>query len=254
MKVSKRLAAWCLSFIATGLTVYGTVLAATDPNPSGVYHDPLALQGYPPSSAKISLSINTSSGPSLTANVAVDFAKNIVSGTGSMPNLLGNFTFYWSNNQLDLSSSAIDAGHWFGVKEQLPALFGYSLELTQPDIDLISGFSDEVISRSNTGTTYTFTSEHSSLVSPFGVHASSDEGSMTWVIATGSQGEVIGTSLRMSHGGETTSLEATVTSYNQADKKILTPTQVQLLSASELSLLQSTLSKSGVVLPSGLLG
>ena len=41
-----------LGVVATGLTILGIVFAATDPNPSGIAKDPLALNGYPPKTAR----------------------------------------------------------------------------------------------------------------------------------------------------------------------------------------------------------
>jgi hypothetical protein len=58
----KRVMAVVIAVVAIALTVFGIVLAATDPNPADIGKDPLALNGYPPHSADLAVSLSTSGG------------------------------------------------------------------------------------------------------------------------------------------------------------------------------------------------
>jgi len=252
MKPSKRLAAWCLALVAFGLTVFGVVLAATDPSPSGVVRDPLALNGYPPATARIAVTLTTSTGLQVNAMVNVDFTTNVASGTASLPGILSRASMYWTGDTFDASSPDIAEGQWFSASVQLPALYGISLELTKPDIDLISGFSDEEIAHALGSTTYTFTSQHSALRPLFAASSTPRSGSLVWSITTGSQGEVTATTLTMKDHRVTTTLSATVLSYN-ATHVTKAPSHVTTLSGQATSQLASVLRRSGVELPGGLL-
>jgi len=249
MKYSTRLRAWVLALVALSLTTYGVVIAATDKLPGASAHDPLALQGYPPSTAKITISLQTSSGFSATADVGVDFANDVLSGTATTSALPTGLTFYWSGSRLN--ATVTGTGAWFALHTPIPSLYGYSLEVTKPDIALISGFSSETIRRAGSQTTYVFTSQHSSLQMPFGAPGIKD-GTVTWSITTGSQGEITGTTLVAVSGGVTTTLHLVVDAYNVKIHPDVPAGNVTVVAPSQVLNILSSLSGSGISLPSGL--
>jgi hypothetical protein len=55
----KRPAGIALAVLATALTIFGVVYAATDSNSSGVAKDPFALHGYPPKSVDLLVTVST---------------------------------------------------------------------------------------------------------------------------------------------------------------------------------------------------
>jgi hypothetical protein len=210
-----------LGVIATGLTILGIVLAATDPNPSGIAKDPLALGGYPPKTAKLSLSVTTGGGISLHANVDVNFTSNTVEATFVVPlvltgipvdvRLVGDEVYVGTSN----FSSTIGEP-WLSLKDSLPPLFNYSLELVKPDIALISGFPTEVVTKNGYFVTHDFHRDNVA-VTELGTLASKlpKVGSLDWSITTGKQGEVTASTLTVSARHSYTTVNVSVLSYNQ---------------------------------------
>ena len=66
MAGSTRSGALLLGAVALGLSVFGIVAAATDPNPMGLAKDTLVLNGYPPKTANILVTISTGSTATVT--------------------------------------------------------------------------------------------------------------------------------------------------------------------------------------------
>ncbi len=61
-----------------------------------------------------------------------------------------------AKNHLYARTAAASSGTWFSFPLSTPALFGLALELTKPDINLISGFTSETVSTSGYSTTRVF--------------------------------------------------------------------------------------------------
>ncbi|MFZ1063189.1 MAG: hypothetical protein WAN30_06920 [Acidimicrobiales bacterium] len=217
-----------LGVVAAGLTVLGLVLAATDPNPSGVAKDPLVLNGYPPKTAAIALTVTTSAGISIHASVEVNFNANSIEGTFVVPlflsgipvdvRLVGDRAYVGTPN----FASTIGKP-WLELKDDLPPLFNYSLELVKPDISLISGFPSDVVTRRGYEVTHDF---HRDNVAVTELGASPSKlpkvGSLDWSITTGKQGEVVASTLSVSTRHAFTTVSATVLSYNKP-VRIVTP-------------------------------
>lgn len=217
MALSQRLGGFLVGGVALALTITGVILAATDPNPSGVSVDHLALNGFPPSSVQMKLTISSSQGFGLAGDVNIDFNKNVVAGDlslGQSALAVGNLHLLWKNNLLALGSNISTPATWLTSPLAQASLYGYSLELTKPDIALISGFSNESVTTANNQTTYTYSRDHAPLTNPFAV-GKTTTGQLTWVIVTGSQGEVVSSSLNITTAHSTTNVNLAVQSYNQ---------------------------------------
>ncbi|MGA7834896.1 MAG: hypothetical protein WCA31_06760 [Acidimicrobiales bacterium] len=217
MTARMRLVAIVIAFVAFALTVTGIVLAATDPNPAELGKDPLALNGYPPHSASLELSLSTSGGLALNADLTVNFLKNRVSALVSFPTLISvsAVDLTMSGNHLYARSADVSSGPWYDTAYTTPSLFGVSLELTKPDIYLISGFKKSV-SHSGYSTTYTFRRSHLVLTRLLGPSKGlSTLGSVRWSITVGSEGEASATTLVIVSKHETTTVSVKVLSYNQ---------------------------------------
>jgi hypothetical protein len=226
-----------IAVVALSLTVLGIVLAATDPNPVGIGKDPLALNGYPPRSAVLSLSLTTSSGLGLNANVTANFRDDRASGLVSLTTIESpsSVDVVMANNHLYARSADVSNGPWFATPFKTLNLFGVSLELTKPDIDLISGFHKSV-TQSGYSTTFTFSRKHVVLTRLLGSSKSlSTLGSVHWTITVGSQGEATSSTLVIHSKHATTTITARVLSFNQSAKiAIPTPKNVRALSLSGL--------------------
>jgi len=218
-----------LGVVATFLTILGVVLAATDPNPSGFAKDPLALNGYPPKTAQLSLTVTTEGGIAIHANVEVNFNTNKIEATFVVPlvlsglpvdvRLVGNEIYVTTPN-----FPAVIGKQWLALKENAPSLFNYSLELVKPDIDLINGFPTEVVTKNGYYVTHDFRRDNVA-VTQLGALSSnlSKVGSLNWSITTGKQGEVTSSTLTVSTRHSFTTLSATVLSYNQPTRIVAPP-------------------------------
>jgi len=221
----KRVMAFAIGIIALALTVLGVVLAATDPNPGSIGKDPLALNGYPPRSADLSVSLSTSGGVGLDANITVNFKDNRASALVSFPTIISpsDVQVLMANDDLYARSASVTSGPWYATPFKSLPLFGVSLELTKPDIYLISGF-HESISQSGYSTTYTFTRKHVVLSRLIGSSTSlSTLGSVRWTITTGSQGEASASTLVIRSKHSTSTISVKVLSYNQSATIVVPP-------------------------------
>src|ERR1700722_13641284 len=141
----KRIMALALAIVALGLTVTGVVVAATDSNPGSTAKDPLALNGYPPSSADLAVTVTTGANVSVNANVNVNFKTGRIAALVHFPLVIDtvSLNLVFSGNKLYARSAEVTNGPWLEAKVTTPNLFGASLELTKPDIDLITGFHEK---------------------------------------------------------------------------------------------------------------
>jgi hypothetical protein len=226
-----------LGVVATGLTILGIVLAATDSNPSGIPKDPLALNGYPPKTAKFALTVTTGGGVTLPATVNVNFLTNKIetnfvislalSGVPVDLRLIGDKTYVSSPNFTSTFGKP-----WLSLKDALPALYNYSLELVKPDISLITGFPTVTVTRNGYYVTHDFRRDNVA-VTEIGASATTlpKVGSLDWSITTGRQGEVTASTLTISTKHQYTTLSVKVLSYNRS-ARIATPPSSQVKSES----------------------
>ncbi|MGB8180576.1 MAG: hypothetical protein WCF63_10505 [Acidimicrobiales bacterium] len=250
----KRIMALALAIVALGLTITGVVIAATDANPGSLTKDPLALNGYPPTSADLAVTVSTGANVSVNANVMVNFKTGRVLALVHVPLVIAtaSINLIFADNKLYERSAEVANGPWLEAQVTTPNLFGASLELTKPDIDLITGFHKEVTT-SGFSTTYVFTRHGVPLRSVVGsTTAYSKLGSLRWTITVGRQGEVEATTVVEKTPHATTTLNATVLSYNQPTHIDVPPAaSTQPLSTSMLAKLLKSVNFSSVLIPSG---
>jgi hypothetical protein len=219
---SRKVAAAGLAVVALALTVTGVVLAATDPNAGGNQKDPLALNGYPPRSALLHVVISTGQAYNVTADVNVDFTRNAVAADLQIPLLFSatHVDLVLAGNHLYANSpnlGAVIGSRWLSAPVKSPSLFGLSLEMTRPDIVLITGFPRETVTHSGYTTTYLFHRDNVAIATPSGLpfkvpaHATID-----FSITLGRQGELTATSFRVTSTRSTASVSVTVVSYNHS--------------------------------------
>ncbi|HEV2427660.1 MAG TPA: hypothetical protein VGS61_05530 [Acidimicrobiales bacterium] len=242
MKVPRKWAGIALALVATGLTVTGVTLAATDPNPSPVGKDPLALNGYPPHSAQLHVVVSTGQRYQVSADVNVNFDQNAVSAALHVPLAFSttDVDLRLVGGHLYLSSSALTAvagPHWLAVRAHVPDLYGLALEATRPDVSLISGFSSATVTHSGYSTTYSYHLDHYpiSLPKSFGVTVP-PKASIDFSITLGRQGELTAMRFVVASGRTHAWISVTVVSYNHGSTVAAPPrSSVTVVSPSRIS-------------------
>lgn len=215
MNNARRILTWIVTVLAVGGTGFGVVKAATDPAPGGVAVDHLRLNGYPPTSATLSVSLTGVGGLDVVGRVYLDMTNNEVEGTFTVPTLdQQQVEAIWANNRIYLQTSPGTSNPWVYVSKGSPSLFGLALEMTRPDLALVAGFPQESARTSGWSTVHRF-SRPSLAVRDLFNPSVTRIGSMVWTVTTGSEGEVTASSVTLHTGTTTTSLTATVESYNQ---------------------------------------
>jgi hypothetical protein len=249
MALPKRAAFATLGAVALALTVVGVVLAATDTGVSGRSVDPLALNGYPPKSAQLHVVISTGQAYDVTANVNVNFVSNAVEAVVQVPmffssvnvdlRLVGRHLYVGASNLASIAGSP-----WLSVKVGRASLYGVSLELTRPDLSLISGFTKETVTTSGYSTTYQYHRDGVSITAPPGLPLTlPTRAAVDFSITVGKQGEVSATSFAVTSKTSHASISATVLSYNRPATIVAPPpSQVKGVSA---ALLRQILGPSG---------
>ncbi len=242
MAVSSRAASLLLALVATALTVTGVVLAATDSNPGGSTTDALALNGYPPRSAQLAVTISSGQAYDVTANVNVNFVTNALDAQLNVPMAFSNVgvdvRLVKKHVYVGLANlSTIAGAPWLAMKASAPSLYGLSLEMTKPDIGLISGYTSKSVTTSGFLTTYRFRRNNVAISMPGSLPLSLPrQGDVTFTITTGSQGELVAASFAVSSSHSHASITATVLSYNQpADIAAPPASQVKALDPALLS-------------------
>jgi hypothetical protein len=255
MAVNKRLMATTIAVVALLLTVFGVVVAATNSNSLSGGKDPLRLNGYPPKTADLYVTLSTGSNVKLNANVDVNFGTGRVSAVVHFPLVIATASVdvIAAHDRLFVRSADVSSGPWLSTHQSLPDLFGVSLELTKPDIDLITGFK-KTESKSGYSTTYDFIRDGVAFTHLFdAANATSTLGSLQWSITVGSQGELTQSAVveRTTHA--TVKLNVTVLSYNQP-VHIVIPSAANLepLSGTGFGKLLSGVNFSSLLIPSGL--
>ncbi len=224
-----RIGALLLSLLAGGLTVTGVVLAATDSNPGSRVRDPLALNGFPPRSAEVHLAISARQGYQVTGDVALNFVTDSLSGRLNVPLALSdlsvNVRLVEHHLYLGLANlSSVTGKSWLALASSQPSLYGISLEMTKPDISLISGFDSKSVSHSGYLTTYTFRRHHMVLYAPGALAGVLPrQGAVTLSITTGSQGELVVASIEVHTAHSDASITMSVLSYNRSAHVVAPP-------------------------------
>jgi hypothetical protein len=216
----RRVGGVALALFSLALTVTGVVLAATDPNPAGAGADPLSLNGYPPHSAQLHVVISTGQQYNVSADLNINFDTNAVSGRllipmffSSLPvdvRLVGNHLYVGSPNL----ASVVGKG-WVELRSSPVSLYGVSLELTKPDLSLISGFTRSSVTRQGVFTTHDYQRDNVHVVPPSGFPLNVGTiASIDVSVTTGQTGEVTAAKFTVTSKRSTAWIALTVESYN----------------------------------------
>jgi len=255
MALKKRAMAITIGIVAVLLTVVGVVVAATNSNSENAGKDPLALNGYPPKTADLLVTLSTGSNVQLTANVDVNFTSDRVSAVAHFPLVIttASIDLVAAHNHLYARSADVSSGPWLSTRLSLPDLYGVSLELTKPDIDLITGFK-ETVSKSGYSTTYDLSRDDVALTPLFGkVAATSTLGSIRWSLTVGSQRELTQSTVVERTKKSTVKLSVVVLSYNQPVHAVIPAAgNIEPLSGSAFGKILSSVNFTSLLIPSAL--
>jgi hypothetical protein len=253
MAAQQRFMAFTLAAVALALTVTGVVIAATDSNPAGIAKDPLTLNGYPPKTADLAVTLTGGAGFGLSANVQVNFRTGRVAADVNFPLVVttASIDLRLAHDHLYARAATQSSGPWLETALKTPSLFGVSLELTKPDVQLITGFHKSV-TKSGYSTIYTFSRRRVALSKILGSASSTSVlGSVRWTVTVGSQGELTQSTLSERSAKGVMTLSVTVLSYNQpAD--IAVPASTQPLSNRELQRLLRSEDFTSLLIPKSL--
>ncbi|MCU1362610.1 MAG: hypothetical protein JWM55_438 [Acidimicrobiaceae bacterium] len=255
MAVKKRVMAITIGVVALLLTVVGVVAAATDSNSPSVGKDPLALNGYPPKTADLVVTVSTGSNVQLNANVGLNFATGGASAVVHFPLVIttASVDVVAAKGHMYVRSADVSNGPWLSTHLSLPNLYGVSLELTKPDVELITGF-HETVSKSGYSTTYHLSRDDVAFSHLFaGANARSTLGTIQWSITVGSQGELTQSTVVEQTKKSTVKVSVSVLSYNQPVRvAIPSARNREPLSGSGFAKLLSSVNFSSLLIPSGL--
>ena len=222
MARTQRVGAAVVAVVALGLTATGVVLAATDshPNPGAGAVDRLALNGYPPTTATIAISVDAGA-TTLSGTVGIDFRHDAAQASLNVPlgvvSIAAQLVLTPHHLYIGSSNLASIVGRpWLAEPIHSPSLYDWSLEATHPDISMIQGYQSSSVTHGAGVTTYHFTYLGAHLPVP-GLLRSvvPTAGRVDVSISVGSQDEFTGASVVASSSTTTASLTATVLGYNQ---------------------------------------
>lgn len=253
MAAARRPPAVLVAVLALALTITGIVFAATDPNPSGVAKDPFALNGYPPTSANMQVTVSGQSFQ-MTANVTANFTTNAIEAVIDLPAVLSasSIEARLVDTNLYIRSSDVSSGTWLKTPTSGLSLFGLSLELTKPDIYLLTGF-NRTVTHNGWMTTYELVRSDVAVTNPFDHSSRSHLGTINWSITVGSQGEVVQSTASVTTATSSTSVSMQVLSYNGPAHISAPPdTEVKTLSPKVLHQFLSSLGSLSLILPSNI--
>jgi hypothetical protein len=254
MAVFKKSYAVALAALALALTFMGIVLAATDPNPSGIAKDGLVLNGNPPHSA--SLLVTVSNGQSYTVSATINANFDTASAEAIV-----QFPLLFTQTSVELrligdhvyaEAADISSGKWLEIDENPPSFFGLALELTQPaaDLRLVHGFEHQSIVHSGYATTYDFSSDDVALTNVLGSPNKTVLGSLDITVTTGASGEVTGATMTSRTSHDMSKIDVQVLSYNKRTVIAApSPGDVNPLKVASLRQLFSTTSFATLLLP-----
>lgn len=221
MASSQRVGALVLAGVALALSVLGVVLAATDSNPGGIAKDTLALNGYPPKTVDMQLTISSNGSTSISADAKIDFQKQLMQISMDIPSALSSTPVQILITKSDLYVGSQGLASLAGkpwISESLgtsPPFFGLSLEMTKPDIALISSYRRLLTQYSGDFTTYNFGRGMTLLPLASGQIEKPLTGSMNFSITTGKEGEVTTANVTFSSHVQSISVSTKILSYNQ---------------------------------------
>ncbi len=240
MASSQRVGAVALAAVALALSIFGVVLAATDSNPAGTSSQALALNGYPPKTVDMQLTITSNGGSSLLADAKIDFQKQLMQISMDVPSAFSStpVEIVLTNSDLYVGSQGLVslAGKpW--ISEALsssPPFFGLSLEMTKPDVALITSYRRLLTQYDGEFTTYNF--GRGMVLRPLtnGQIKKPLAGSMNFSITTGKEGQVTSANVTFSSPSQSISVTSKILSYNQ-------PVEVAIPPASQVASNQHTL-------------
>jgi hypothetical protein len=224
-----------LALLAFALTFMGVVLAATDQNPSGTPKDSLALNGDPPRSASVLVTVSNGQSYDVSATINVNFDTSRAEALMQFPLLFTQTSveFRLIGDHVYAEAADISSGKWLAINEKPPSFFGIALELTQPgpDLNLIKGFDHVTTTVSGYATTWDFSSSEVALTNVLRSPRKTVLGSLDVTVTTGVSGEVTGATMTARSKHDMSKITLQVLSYNK-------PTTVVAPAASDVSSLK----------------
>jgi hypothetical protein len=219
MAAFKKSSGLALAALALALTIMGVVLAATDPNPSGIAKDSLVLHGVPPRSANLLVTVSNGQSYTVSATITANFDTSRVEAIVQFPLLFAQTSvdLRLVGDHLYAEAADVSSGKWLEVNASAPPFFGIALELTQPapDLNLIKSFDHESVTTSGYFTTYDFSSRNVALSNVLGTPRKIVLGSLDITITTGSSGEVTGATMTSRSRHDMSKITVQVLSYDK---------------------------------------
>jgi hypothetical protein len=254
MAAFKKSSGIALAALATSLTFMGIVFAATDANPSGIAKDPLVLNGTPPRSASVLVTVSNGQSYNVSATINANFDTSRAEAIVQFPLLFSQTSVELRliGDHVYAEAADVSSGQWLEIDASPPSFFGLSLELTQPgpDLTLIKSFHHETVTQSGYSTTYTFSSNDVPLTNVLGTPKRTVLGSLTITVTTGSGGEVTGATMTSRSRHDMSKVTVQVLSYNKRTPIVApSPNDVNPLTVSSLRQLFSTTSIATLLLP-----
>jgi len=240
MASSQRVGALALAAVALALSIFGVVLAATDSNPAGISDAALALNGYPPKTVDMQLTITSDGGSSIIADAKIDFQKQRMQISMDIPSAFSStpVEIVLTNSELYVGSEglvSLAGKSW--ISESLttnPPFFGLSLEMTKPDVALITSYRRLLTQHDGNFTTYNFGRDMVLHPLTNGQIKKPVSGSMNFSITTGKEGQVTAANLTFSSTSHSITVTSKILGYNQ-------PVRVKIPPASQVSSNQQSL-------------
>ncbi len=215
MATSRRTLALALvgaSVAVAGLITYVAVGATTSPSDAS-----LALHGSVPTTATMTLAIDTGGSAQITATVDVNFLDNEIAGTATVPGVFSptTYNFVIANQHLYLgvpSLTSLVHSPWVSLPVTIPPLYPVSLEMSSVKVDLgLLGFlGTRTTSVQGPFTTYTYQRPSGSITLPSDVPLHIPHPvAITTTVTLASAGQLSAASITLS--GRSLYLHATLT-------------------------------------------
>ena len=250
----KKSSGIALATLAFSLTFMGVMLAATDSNPSGIAKDSLVLNGVPPRSTSLLVTVSNGQSYNVSATINVNFAT-------SRAEAIVQFPLLFSQTSVDLrlvgdhvfaEAADVSSGKWIEINAHPPSFFGFALEMTQPapDLNLIKSFQHNAVTHSGYSTIYDFSSDEVALTNVLGTPKKTVLGSLDISITTGSGGEITGATMTSRSRHDMSKITVQVLSYNKPARINAPPaSEVSPLKVASLRQLFSSTSIATLLLP-----
>jgi len=257
MAAFKKSYAVALAALALALTFMGIVLAATDPNPSEIPKDALVLDGIPPRSASLLVTVSNGQSYTVSATINANFDTSRAEAIVSFPLLFSQTSVELRliGNHVFAEAADISSGKWLEIDAQPPSFFGIALELTQPasDLRMIKGFHHHSITQSGYATTYDFSSNDVALTNVLATPKKTVLGSLDITVTTGASGEVTGATMIARSRHDMSKVTVQVLAYNKrTDVAAPAPSDINSLPVASFRQLFATTSIATLLLPSNL--